>query len=469
VAARYLEKAADRHNPEAQGLFAAALWQGRGVACDRVRAGEYARPSAKSGDALGQLAYGLQLLDGAEIDQNVQKGMKYLRRSADQGNANAQWCSGVECLKESPPNVEEAVRYVKMAVDQRYAPAEAEFSILLADGRGVDRDPVQSAEYTRLSAKQGDADDQYLYGEKLLTRHGVEQNVNEGMEYLQRSADQGNAEAQCRYGMECLKQSPPNVEEAVRYVKMAVNQGDALARAEFSIFLADELGVDRDLVRSAEYARLSVKQGDADGQYLYGEKLLTGQGVEQNVNEGMKYLRPWADQGIADAQFTYGRQNVQRSQSCPPDTVRYLKMAADRGHSEAQRYSGRCLLLRFDVSADFSSVMHFYMKAAQQNDIASCIIVAAYFCSGRLDNSEFKVELEEKIEWLDRDLSAFNAESTAEWITEGEETILSGEGESDAVYATQELREKANCGHAKAQFLCGLFLRLHDEGLRFLR
>jgi hypothetical protein len=140
-------------------------------------------------------------------------------------------------------------------------------------------------------------------------------------------------------------------------------------------------------------------------------------------------------------------------------------MAADQGYCAAQRDYGQCLLLGFGVSADFSSAINYYIKAAAQNNIASRVIVAAYFCCGRLDN----LEDENSIEWVNIDLNSHNVKSLPTWMTTCENVLLGDEGEQEIVCAIRDLRKMADKGHCLTQLPCGLCLQFHNEGMRYLK
>jgi TPR repeat protein len=445
---------------------------------------KYARLSAKSGNALSQFWYGILRVDKDAINQNIKKGMKYLQRSADQGNVDAQFQYAVQLWIQLPPNYEEAVHYLEKAVDQEHVSAQLKFSKALYTGQGVTRDPIRSMKYARLSAKNGDALAQSWYGILLMDQNRMNANITKGMKYLQRSVDQGNADVQFQCGMQCLQLLRHLVQTVhdlnwnaelpymatlinimIIYMMIAAHQGHSQAQVVCSRSIGQGFGINHDLMLSAEYARLSAQQGNACGQYLYGYKLLIGEGVERNVNEGMKYLRRSANQGNAGAQFAYGHHCLQMPELCSAESVNYLRMAADQGHCEAQRDYGRCLLLGLHVTDDFSSAIDCYIKASENNDISSQIIVAAYFCCGRLDN----LEIEDRIGWLNADLTSFNPTSRPKWIIEAENSMLNGTGETDIVCAIHELRMKADDGYSRAQLLCGLCLRSHNEGVRYLK
>jgi TPR repeat protein len=223
------------------------------------------------------------------------------------------------------------------------------------------------------------------------------------------------------------------------------------------------LGITADLILSAEYARLSAEHGNADGQFLYGKKLLAGQGVTQNIADGMKLLRMAADQGNVDAAWTFGHRFME-DPALVEDAIKYLAMAAEHGHREANRDFGRCYLLGIGIAADFASAIRCYTKASDKGDVASRVIVVAYFCCGRLRD----LDLEHESEWVNTDLASFDRESPPDWMTVVRKSILTGNGDPDVVFALRELRSRAEDGNRMAQLLCGLCLQPWPDGVRYL-
>jgi TPR repeat protein len=68
--------------------------------------------------------------------------------------------------------------------------------IAYSDGLGVAQDSVKAAEYFKLSAHQGNADGQWLYGRGLADGIGMARNPMKAAKYFKLSADQGNAQGQ---------------------------------------------------------------------------------------------------------------------------------------------------------------------------------------------------------------------------------------------------------------------------------
>ena len=79
---------------------------------------------AEQGDASAQLAYGRLLkTQGNGVDQDWEKAVTMLQRSADQGNHDAQWELGLMYEFANHVEKDEALRWYRISADQGYPEA----------------------------------------------------------------------------------------------------------------------------------------------------------------------------------------------------------------------------------------------------------------------------------------------------------------------------------------------------------
>jgi TPR repeat protein len=80
---------------------------------------------------------------------NVAEAAKYCKRSADQGNSNAQNNYGT-CLSQGmgvPVNPTEAVKYFKLAADQGDANAQNNYGTYVVQSVGISANEIEAAQY----------------------------------------------------------------------------------------------------------------------------------------------------------------------------------------------------------------------------------------------------------------------------------------------------------------------------------
>lgn len=158
------------------------------------------RSAAVRSSAYGQLLFGLCLMEGAGIDRDPRKGLRFITMAAEQNNPLAQsTLAGIYLL-----------------------------------GNGVEADVKKGFNYARRSAQQEFAQGMLFMG--LCYENGIEVEANEAkaLEWYEKAAKQGNAKG-CRHyarflenGMGGLK---PDKAEALAWYRKAAARGDDKARA----------------------------------------------------------------------------------------------------------------------------------------------------------------------------------------------------------------------------------------------
>jgi TPR repeat protein len=91
-----------------------------------------------------------------------------------------------------------------------------------------------------------------------------------------------------------------------------------------------------------------------------------GNGDERDPVEAVRYLKLAADQGHADAQFYIGvcHANSQGTELDPTEATRYFKLT-DQGHADAQFNLAQSHEDGIGVERDIATAIRFYALAAQ--------------------------------------------------------------------------------------------------------
>ena len=109
-----------------------------------------------------------------------------------------------------------------------------------------------------------------------------------------------------------------------------------------------------------------AEQGDASGQHKLGLMYSgEGQGVPQDYAEAVKWVRMAAEQGHAEAQADLGRMYVV-GRGVPQDyaeAVKWVRMAAEQGDAEAQANLGRMYAVGRGVPEDYLQA-HMWVNLA---------------------------------------------------------------------------------------------------------
>jgi TPR repeat protein len=148
--------------------------------------------------------------------------------------------------------------------------------------------------------------------------------------------------------------------------------GEASALLE-SDDLDEEIGHSEESPLSAQAMALRERadQGDRNSQYDFGCLLRDGVGVEKNFSESVRYFKMAADQGHSDAQLNCAQLLESGVEPNLSEAARYYKLAADQGNRDAQMAYALCLQHEKGVTKD-SSEMARYWKLGADQDSADC-------------------------------------------------------------------------------------------------
>jgi hypothetical protein len=115
-------------------------------------------------------------LQGAGVPKDEAEGVKWLRKSADQGNAAGQFWLGASYYSGTgvAKDTAEALRWYRKAGDQGYAAAQYNLGQAYNLGNGVEKDPAESVRWWQKAAEQGMAKAQYNLGMAYRAGAGVE-------------------------------------------------------------------------------------------------------------------------------------------------------------------------------------------------------------------------------------------------------------------------------------------------------
>jgi hypothetical protein len=112
------------------------------------------------------------------------------RKSAEQGDASAQYNLGIMCDhgRGVPQDYAQAAFWYRKAAEQGYAPAQSNLGAAYFEGQGVLQDYAQAAAWFHKAAAQGDATAQFNLGAAYLDGKGLTQDYAAASYWLDRAA-----------------------------------------------------------------------------------------------------------------------------------------------------------------------------------------------------------------------------------------------------------------------------------------
>ena len=143
---------------------------------DYRTAAKYFTPAAERGNAEAQYHVGLQLLYGAD---NIKRT----------GNIN-------DVMRELNEMKTRGAEWLRKSAEQGYAPAQYSLAGCYLNGTGIERDAAKGVEWLRKAAAQDEMHALYELANRYLDgRDGVEKDRDEAVNLYRKAAEQGHVDA----------------------------------------------------------------------------------------------------------------------------------------------------------------------------------------------------------------------------------------------------------------------------------
>ena len=237
--------------------------------------------------------------------KNYKEAVKWYRKSADQGYANAQCNLGYmyEVGRGVSQSYSEAVKWYRSAAEQGAAQAQCNLGYMYEFGRGVTQSYSEAEKWYRKAADQGHSKAQFNLAVLYWGGLGVSQNDSEAVKWYRKSADQGYASAQCNLGYmyEVGRGVTQSYTEAVKWYRSAAEQGESQAQCNLGCMYEFGRGVTQSYSEAVKWYRKAAEQGHSRAQYNLGVLYNNGSGVSQDKVEAKKWISKAAAQGFQDA------------------------------------------------------------------------------------------------------------------------------------------------------------------------
>lgn len=176
-----------------------------------------------------QRMLGLGYLNGRGGDKDVAKGLAWLRKAADGGDAAAQFSLGWVYLNGNVVQRDDALgsQWIRRSAAQGHTVAINDMGWLMENGRGVSTDLAAAAEWYRKGAEAGLGQSQANYGRVLLDGIGVAKDTAKGRALLLKAVDQNRPDASYVLGLmyEKGKGVPVDRTQAAQWYRKAVARG----------------------------------------------------------------------------------------------------------------------------------------------------------------------------------------------------------------------------------------------------
>lgn len=236
---------------------------------------------------------------------DIKKAEDLLRKSAEQGDARAQYRLAVILANNGDKKA--ALSWWEKSAKQNYVPALERLAWIYWKGEeGVfAQDRKKAFSLFKTAAYLGSSDAQERLAWCYINEENVvKEDVPRGRIWQWLAAERDDRLAQIRLAndyRQAAKKNPDRWFDAFRWFSRAAEQGHARAAADLGDCYWFGRGTEKDQKLAAEWFKKSAEDGNEYGQYNYGFCLYNGEGVEKNREEGLKWLRKAVENGSENA------------------------------------------------------------------------------------------------------------------------------------------------------------------------
>ncbi|KAK8845146.1 hypothetical protein M9Y10_021328 [Tritrichomonas musculus] len=331
-----IKMAADQGLIEAQFFY--AMNNNEKTLQDAVK---YYKQPADNGYIIAMNNLGVQLYDSEESEYNncYSLSSKYLKMAIAIGNSISMYNYGIHLINgdKIPQNINEGIRYIKMAADQGQINSIKFFGNMLFIGENIEKNEIEASKYIKLAADKGDCYSMNLYGTMLRDGIGVEKNLEEAAHYFKMCflTDYNQSEAMLNYGKMIIDEDEM---EALVFIKRSVSLGNMQAIVFQKCYYENKI---EKLLKNNQFQENFIDQFNnmdeeqqADIIFKHAIFLYNGENIEINKPLAAQLYRFSADKGHIGAMNNYAfmLKNGDGIAMNKLEAARYFKMAADKGH-----------------------------------------------------------------------------------------------------------------------------------------
>ncbi len=330
--------------------------------------------SAEAGDPDSQYELALLYEEGKGVQQNTVKAFEWYRRAASSGQVDAQYKFATALEKEQP----DAIFIMGM---------------MYMDGEGVDKNIPEAIKRFKSAADKGHAEAQFMLGSMYAEGDGVARSDSEAKKWWQMAAVQGHKEARAnlatigtvksaeagdissQYSLAKMyeggKGFKKDTAKAFGWYSKAAGQGHLESQIKVAAALAKGKGTKKSASQSMVWYEKAAEQGDLEAQFLVGLSYENGAGVTRDYRTAAKWYARAAGKGSVSAQYRLGLlscfgKGIGKSYA---NAIKWWDAAANKGDHMAIFFLGYMYETGSGVKRNRSKAKNYYKRASQKGNI----------------------------------------------------------------------------------------------------
>jgi TPR repeat protein len=270
---------------------------------------------AEAGDpaamrALGTAAFDAQKasLNRADIRRNEAEAIRWYKMAADKGDAAAMHLLGVLYASRDasapPPTPAPPVE----AGQERF-----QVEIGDDDDRSEDPNMQEAVRWFRMAADKGDANGMFGLGTSYADGSGVKPNGQEAVRWLSRAAELGNTDAMVNLGFYYARGGSVAKDNArsLEWYRRAADLGNPVAMFTLGVKAHEGEGVERSYAEAVRWERMAADKGYAAAMLNLGHYYARGEGVPKNEAESLRWYRLAATNGSREASELLSQRGIE--------------------------------------------------------------------------------------------------------------------------------------------------------------
>lgn len=372
------KKAAEQDIEDAQIALISCYKEGRGVAVNMGKVFLLWKELADKGNVRAKYETGLCYENGEGTPKDWRKAVSYFESAANANQPEAQYKLSLYLKDEK-----RAFDLCKKAAEQNIAEAQNRLGDLYIEGKGVEENLIEGANWFEKAAKQGLPLGELNIGLCYLEEFGRVKNDAEGIEWLSKAAEHGLARAQYILGSVYLWDYKKPF-EAIKWLKKADEQGNLNAKMLMAFCYKGGIGVKKNFAEVYNIYLEVAKQGDPDGIAELGFCYQCGIGVEKNIIKARELYQKSAEKNSNRGEYYLaGLYAKEKDLDLNGNKAFYwYKRAAEHGHTSAYYELAICYADGIGIEADINKAFFWLKKVAENGNKDACFKVSSYYKYG---------------------------------------------------------------------------------------
>lgn len=300
--------------------------------------------AADANDAGAQLWLGSMFRTGIGVKQDNAAGLDWLRKSADNGNAEAAYRLG-DWYTNDGHKTEWGITFLIQAGEQNHKKALRDLAwhanYAIEKGQRIERS-LQN--WISDQAANGHVENQHRLSQMYFKGLGVDKNPRTATIWMNRAAEGGHTDAQI--AMSQIYFSGTEVQKSGEKAFYWLNQAakadhpEALTRVGL-VYARSENASAPDRAKGFDMIMTAARMGYTEAQYYAGEQYAAGQGVEKSLQKALMWFHIAQKNGVEAAQGAadfHLQKNGFRAGSTP--FLNALSSAKDCWNNNYEYYCG---------------------------------------------------------------------------------------------------------------------------------